>query len=136
MSDVRTDTRRGARRTYYRVWRIMLCFFTHYAIPICSKFYRLCLKLCPKIAYYAQTMLIISGRSKLVCSNNRITLLCTTSQFHHQSQTRPSRSYHLKTLSLGAEPRHEDKILGTHSLRARLPVDPRHYAQKLPIIPA
>ena len=76
-------------------------------------------------------------------SNNRITLLCTTSQFHHQSQTttRPSRSYHVKTLSLGAEPRHEDEILGTqlvtrHSLRARLPVDLRHYAQKLPIIPA
>ena len=44
-------------------------------------------------------------------SNNRITLLCTTSQFHHQSRT--SRSYHVKTLSLGAEPRHEDEILGT-----------------------
>ena len=90
-----------------------LCFifFTHYAIPICSKFYRLCLKLCPKIAYYAQTMLIISGRSKLVCSNNHITLLCT-SQFHHQSQTRPSRSYHVKTLSLGAEPGTRTRYLG------------------------
>ena len=42
----------------------------------------------PKIAYYAQKYALInSGRSKLVCSN--ITLLCTTSQFHHQSQTRP-----------------------------------------------
>ena len=64
-----------------------------------------------------------------------------TSQFHHQSQTRPSRSYHVKTLSLGAEPRHEDEILGTqlvtrHSLRVRLPVDLRHYAQRSPIIPA
>ena len=57
------------------------------------------------------------------------------------NQDRPSRSYHVKTLSLGAEPRYEDEILGTqlvtrHSLRVRLPVDLRHYAQKLPIIPA
>jgi len=45
--------------------------------------------LCPKIAYYTQTMPINSGSSKLVCSNNCITLLCTASQCHHQSQTRP-----------------------------------------------
>ena len=70
----------------------MLTFFsTHYAIPTCSRFYRLCFELCPKFACYAQTMPIISGRSKLVQSNNCITLLCTTSQFHHQSQTRSRR---------------------------------------------
>jgi len=56
------------------------------------KFYRLCFKsVCPKFAHYAQTMPIISRRSKLVCSNDCITLLCTTSQFHHQPQTRPRR---------------------------------------------
>ena len=54
--------------------RLCSIFFTHYAIPICSKLYQLCLKLCPKFAYYAQTMPIISGRSKLVCSNNYFTL--------------------------------------------------------------
>ena len=41
---------------------------------LCSKLYQLCLKLCPKFAYYAQTMPIITGRSKLVCSNNYFTL--------------------------------------------------------------
>jgi len=115
-----------------RVGRIMLCFLpimlflyaqnsTDYALNYAPKL-RIMLKLCS---------LFLEG-ANFVCSNNRITLLCTTSQFHHQSQTRPSRSYHLKT--------HEDEILGTqlvtrHSLRARLPVDLRHYAQKLPIIP-
>ena len=119
----------------------MLNFFTHYAVPVCSKFYWLWFKIImPQIAYYAQTMPINSGRSKLVCSNNCITLLCTTSQFHHQSQTRPSRSYHAKTLSLGAEPRHEDEILRTQlvtrpSLRERLPVDLRHYAQNYLLFP-
>jgi len=72
----------------------------------------------PKFAYYAQTMPIISRRSKLVCSNNCITLLCT-SQFHHQSKTRSRRllgdlytsrlhglylSRHLRTRSLVPAP--------------------------------
>ena len=124
-----------------KVGRIMLCFLpimlflyaqnsTDYALNYAPKLL-IMLKLCS---------LFLSGRSKLVCSNNRITLLCTTSQFHHQSQTRPSRSYRVKTLSLGAEPRHEDEILRTqlvtrHSLRARLPVDLRHYAQNYLLSP-
>jgi len=50
------------------------------------KFYRLCFNLCPKFAHYAQIVHvpIISGRNKLLCSNNCITLLYTL-QFHHQS---------------------------------------------------
>ena len=58
-----------------RVGRVMLnLLFTHYAIPMCSKLYQLCLKLCPKFAYYAQPMPIISGRNKLVCLNNYLTM--------------------------------------------------------------
>ena len=49
----------------------------HFAARTIAEF---CFKLCPKYAYYAQT--IISGRSKLV-----LALLCS-SQFYHQSQTR------------------------------------------------
>jgi len=44
---------------------------------------------------YAPNLFIMlklyAGRSKLVCSNNCITLLCTTPQFHHQSQNRSRR---------------------------------------------
>ena len=47
------------------VGRIMLNFFTHYSILICSKVYQLFLKLCLKFAYYAQPMLI-SGRNLYV----------------------------------------------------------------------
>ena len=49
---------------------------THYGIPICSKLYQLCLQLCPKFAYIMLELCpcIISGKSKLVCSNNYFTL--------------------------------------------------------------
>jgi len=81
----------------------------------------------PKFAYYAETISIISWRSKLVtvCSNNYFTPHWMTSLLHHQSKTRVlgsiSRlhdhvlflSYHVRTVSLG--PRHGDKIL--HCLR-------------------
>ena len=42
--------------TATRVGQIMLNFFAHYAIPLCSKLYLLCLKLCPNFAHYAPTM--------------------------------------------------------------------------------
>ena len=48
------------------VGQIMLNFSTHYSILICSKVYQLFLKLCPKFAYYAQPMPIISGRNLYV----------------------------------------------------------------------
>jgi len=63
-----------------------------------------------------------------------IELLCYVQHRNFITNLKPgsSRSYHVKTLSLGAEPRHEDEILGAqlvtrHSLRARLPVDLKNY---------
>ena len=65
-------------------------------------------------------------------------LLCYVQHYNFITNLKPglvAAIDHVKTLSLGmgAEPRHEDEILGTqlvtrHSLRARLPVDLRHYA--------
>ena len=57
----------------HRVKLGRLCsLFYHYGIPICSKLYRWCLKLCPIMLKLHVP--IISGRSKLVCSNNYCTL--------------------------------------------------------------
>ena len=120
--------------------------------PLCysnmQKFYRLCLKLYPKFAYYAQTMPIISGRSKL-WHHNYITNLKPGLGLlgaDYICITCCSNGYHVRTLSLGLGPwawgwdTSQSKTgtgtwLGTkHSLRTRLPVYLRHYVQKVPII--
>jgi len=99
-----------------------------------------------------------AGRSKLVCSNNCITLLCTTSQFHHQSQTRSRRllgDLCQQTTTTIPYSSCEDSITGSglsvhgmryftvrdcytetrHSLRIRLPVYLGHYAQNYLLFP-
>ena len=46
----------SSRTSSYGVGLGGLCLI--FTIPICSKIYRLCLKLCPKFAYYAQTTVL------------------------------------------------------------------------------
>ena len=96
-----------------KVGRIMLYFLPIMLFLYAQNSTDYALNYAPKLPIMLKLCSLFLERSKLVCSNNHISLLCTASQFHHQSQTRPSRSYHVKTLSLGAEARHEDEILGT-----------------------
>ena len=85
---------------------------THYAIPICSKFYKLCFKLCPKFVYYAQT--VLEGANLYV---QIIALLCCVQHHNFITNLKPglgaygeiytSRlqllylSHHVRTLSPG-----------------------------------
>jgi len=85
---------------------------TDYALNYASNL-PIMLKLCSLFLEGANLYVQINALLCYVQHRNFITNLKTGS----------SRSYHVKTLSLCAEPRHEDEILGTqlvtrHSLRA------------------
>ena len=109
------------------VERIMLMQFilTHYALPICSK---LCLNYSPSLPTLLKlSPCIISGSSKLVCSNNYF-MLYRKVNWNRMAVYRPLNSVNADHCSLALSVTNEawDETLHGlglgHSLRRRLPV--------------